>query len=143
MAELELDVLTEPNISHTTCLYILTSELSLLKSTVQPITSLINALRDRKPDVVSIPGSDFATPYSMTPGLTGHPPTTKPAATITLSTMTRPLLGDVEDHCILITQNLDQMRGSADNLIDLIFNTIGMISLLSINSSIRPLTCSL
>jgi hypothetical protein len=46
MGELELDVLQDPDISHSQSLYILTSEIAILRNTIQPIASLINALRE-------------------------------------------------------------------------------------------------
>jgi len=46
MGELELDVLQDPDISHSQSLYILTSEIAILRNTIQPIVSLINALRE-------------------------------------------------------------------------------------------------
>jgi Mg2+ and Co2+ transporter CorA len=46
MGELELDVLQDPDISHSQALYILTSEIAILRNTIQPIVSLINALRE-------------------------------------------------------------------------------------------------
>jgi Mg2+ and Co2+ transporter CorA len=56
MADLELDVLTDPDLQHSKMLYILSSELSLLKNSIQPIASLISALRDHKSEA-SVPAS--------------------------------------------------------------------------------------
>ncbi|KAB8360561.1 hypothetical protein FH972_024301 [Carpinus fangiana] len=49
---LELDVLTDPDMSQPRELYILTSEITLLRNTITPIASLVNALRDHRSDPV-------------------------------------------------------------------------------------------
>ena len=112
IGELELNVLTEADIGHTTSLYVLTSEVVQFKSNLSPIVNLVNTLRDHKSDPIS------------TPGLSGKPPKLI-SSSVTISPMTHVYLGDVEDHIILITDGLGQMTHAADNMIDLIFNKNG------------------
>ena len=49
---------------------------------------------------------------------------TKPASGVLVTPMTHTYLGDVLDHCIIITESLQQLKQSSENLINLIFNTI-------------------
>ena len=112
IGELELNVLTEADITHTTSLYVLTSEVVQFKSNLSPIVNLVNALRDHKSDPIA------------TPGLSGNPPKLM-STSVSISPMTQVYLGDVEDHIILITDGLGHMTHAADNMIDLIFNKNG------------------
>lgn len=99
MADLEVSVITDPDIQHTKALYILTSELSLLKQTIAPVTGLINSLKGHKVD-----------PCRKTPSgqLYG----------IEISEMAKTYLADVEDHCVMLMERLDTMKRGADNMFE-------------------------
>jgi Mg2+ and Co2+ transporter CorA len=120
IGELEIDVLTEPDMAHVSGLYILMSEITSMRNLVLPIVNLINSLRDHK----------------VTIGDVGTAEAQRAASTVKISPMAQTYFADVEDHCLLITQSLDQMRRSADGMIDLIFNTISALQ----NESMKQLT---
>jgi len=81
IGELEMTVLTDPSVKQSQDLYILTSELMQLKSTIAPIAALITSLRDHKKGVM---------------------PKIRGCAGVEASDMTRVYLQDVLDHVLLI-----------------------------------------
>ncbi|KAL2160457.1 hypothetical protein VTH06DRAFT_1145 [Thermothelomyces fergusii] len=121
ISDLELDVLTRPNIGHTKSLYILVSEINKILSFINPITTLINALRDHQANLAP----DAIMSHLLDPN---HG--------VIITPMTNTYLGDVLDHCLLITETLNQLKGLADGMIGLIFNTISANQ----NESMKQLT---
>ncbi|KAF2087981.1 hypothetical protein K490DRAFT_4064, partial [Saccharata proteae CBS 121410] len=125
ISDLELDVLTSPSIGHSKALYIMTTELSVLKNRIQPIQGLINALRDHRAEPIG----------PVTPGLNGKPPRLS-ASNITITPLAHTYFGDALDHCIMITQSLDLMTKYAEDMINLIFNIMSTYQ----NESMKQLT---
>lgn len=148
IGDLELDVLTDPDVHQSTTLYNLTSEIAMLRNAVAPIVQLIGALKDHKSAATA--ASTFITRMataSPLPGVIGkpmnnvnpHPSTRKQSAMasgVRISPMTITYLCDVEDHALLIRDSYDQMRRAADNLVDLTFNTVSAYQ----NESMRQLS---
>lgn len=149
IGDLELAVLTDPDIPQSTSLYILTSEIAVLRNAIAPISQLLAALKDHKAVTSTISlardehrAPDFAdedpnNPMDYRPAARSRKSTTRSIKTgVQISHLTAQYLGDIEDHCVLIQNNYDQMRVSADNLVDLIFNTVSAGQ----NESMKQLT---
>ena len=100
--ELELNVLTEPAIENASALYIIISEISQFRYAIFPVINLVNALRDHKSEPI------------RTPGLSGFPEKTSSTG-LKISPWTYTYLGDVEDHIILITDNLGTLSWTLTN----------------------------
>ncbi|KAK0738286.1 hypothetical protein B0T18DRAFT_441064 [Schizothecium vesticola] len=123
IADLEMDVLTKPTLTHTKRLYIVITEVNKLLGFINPIVTLINALRDHKSDL-----SQEAASQHLQSAAHG----------VIVTPLTATYLGDVLDHAVLITETLTQLRGSAEGMIGLIFNTISAGQ----NESMRQLTAA-
>jgi Mg2+ and Co2+ transporter CorA len=121
IGDMELDVLTRPDLVHTKNLYIIISEINKILSFISPIVNLVTALRDHKIEM----SQDVALKELQNP-LKG----------VIITPMTFTYLGDVLDHCLLITENMHQLKGAAEGMIDLIFNTISAYQ----NESMKQLT---
>lgn len=121
IGDLELDVLTRPDVSHTKRLYIVINEINKILAFINPVVNLINALRDHKTEM----SQESAALHLQ-----------DPSRGVIITPMTHTYLGDVLDHCVLITESLNSIKSQADGLIDLIFNTISAYQ----NESMKQLT---
>lgn len=121
IGDLELDALTAPNIRQSRSLYICISEINKMLSFLNPIDNIINVLRDHK--------TFLSQEHAMKT-------LENPESGVIITPMTNTYLGDVLDHCIIITENLQQLKKSSDNLINLIFNTLSAHQ----NESMKQLT---
>lgn len=150
IGDLELDVLTDPNIKESTQLYVLTSEIAILRGAIAPVNQLIASLREHKTTAAALTVPSRAmSPAPLSATQTRQLGETRPpmpytrterleveSSGVTISELTRTYLGDVEDHAQIIQDSYDQMRRNADNLVDLIFNTVSAYQ----NEAMKQLT---
>jgi len=101
IGDMELDVLTRANLDYTKKLYIVTTEINKMLSFINPITTLINALRDHKTTITQKVVSQKLQ---------------DPSHRVIITPMTHTYLGDVYDHSVLITESLNQLKSSAGGL---------------------------
>ncbi|KAJ5611492.1 hypothetical protein N7528_008597 [Penicillium herquei] len=134
LGDLELEVLTHPDIEQSKRLYVLTSEIAFLRSSMHSVLAVINALREHRS-----PQADGRDLHHNPPNH-HHTQTTVPenpgSSNIAISSMCHTYLGDVIDHLIPVVEEYDEIRRAADSMIDLIFNTIGAYQ----NRSMKQLT---
>jgi Mg2+ and Co2+ transporter CorA len=121
IGDIELDVLTSPSINQSRKLYICISEINKMLTFLNPIDNLVNVLRDHRTNM----SQEEAMRVLQ-----------DPASGVIMTPMTHTYLGDVLDHCIIITEAMQQLKKSSDNLINLIFNTISANQ----NESMKQLT---
>ncbi|KAL7791835.1 hypothetical protein V8C37DRAFT_381501 [Trichoderma ceciliae] len=121
LGDLELDVLTSPSIKQCKNLYICISEINKMLRFLNPIDNLVNVLRDHR---TTLTHEQAICELE------------NPASGVIVTPMTHTYLGDVLDHCIIITEALQQCKQSSENLISLIFNTISANQ----NESMKQLT---
>jgi Mg2+ and Co2+ transporter CorA len=127
IGDIEMDVLTlGPDIQQSKDLYILAAEVKKMRSFVQPIENIINTIREHK-----APSSHL---------LLDHDAALRdlrdPDKGVIITPITAMYLGDVLDHCLLIRDNLWEITKAADDLIDLVFNTIAAYQ----NETLKQLT---
>lgn len=109
IGDLELDILTKPDMKHTKMLYIMTTEINKVIQFITPIANLITTLREHQ---TRLPPEEAVKHLR------------NPEKGVIITPRTSVYLSDVYDHCAMITDQLTQASQAAAGLIDLIFNTI-------------------
>ncbi|KAA8898877.1 hypothetical protein TRICI_006460 [Trichomonascus ciferrii] len=129
--DLQIDAIISPSVAHTRQLHLVNSDLTMLRNSIVPITVAINSLREHAVDhqsKYSRPPEDNTTyaiqtnrdqPRTMHVGKSGH---------TLISDLATMYLGDVADHTLTYTQDLDVMQSNVKSMIDLVFNTISIQS---------------
>ncbi|KAG5360249.1 Magnesium transport protein [Yarrowia sp. B02] len=106
MADYESKVLQKPSLALSQNLHLLERDLCMLRSTIAPITTVVNSLRGFHANGSHVPSVNSTPTSSM------------------VSELAKIYLADVADHSQIFTEDLDIMRAGTKNMTDLIFNTI-------------------
>ncbi|CAI4214495.1 unnamed protein product [Parascedosporium putredinis] len=115
--------LTAPSVKQSRSLYIIISEINKMLSFLNPIDNLVSVLRDHRTDMSEEQASASVVLQNTGTGVIVTP-------------LTHTYLGDVLDQCLVVGEALQQSKQSAENLINLIFNTISAAQ----NETMKQLT---
>ena len=112
---------------HTRELHIISGELSILKRTLYPIYNMVNALRDhhiaqKKIYFRQTTGAGISrnatfpepTPNELDPKLPGD----------MISDVAKVYLTDVGDHVLILTEDVDILRGTVENMINMVLHSL-------------------
>jgi len=121
--------LTNPKMEHTRELHIVSGELSILKRTLYPLYNVVNALRHHGPSKfgnrafhqisnqansnrpLSPPPLPMPNPYDLYDEI-HRGADISPAAKL--------YLADVADHVLMLSEEVDQLRGMVENMINMV-----------------------
>lgn len=129
MGDYELDVLTDPDLNQLSRLYILKSELSILRNAIQPTIGVVKQLRFHRTNLPAMAAMSSAeldgkmaseSDNILQAGLDSG----EIRSSVRISSMAHIYLGDVWDHCKTITEAYSQMDTAADNMMNHIYNII-------------------
>jgi len=108
---------------HTRELHIVSGELNILKRTLYPLYNMINALRDHHPTKRTghFPrtgdGRHTSTGEAITNEFIGK------THGANISDAAKFYLADVADHVLILTEEIDMLRGTVENMINMVFRS--------------------
>ena len=112
--------------SHTRELHIVSGELNILKRTLSPLYNMINALREHRP--TNRPTGYFSSANGEDGGQNTPGGQQKTAAEweektrgADISMAARVYLADVADHVLILTEEVDMLRGTVENMINMVW----------------------
>jgi len=100
---------------HTRELHIVSAELSILKRTLHPLYTMINALRDQR---IVRRKDRHLLGIAYEPAFEDIAAEYKPQGA-EISVAAKVYLADVADHVLLITDEIDMLRGTVENMISM------------------------
>jgi Mg2+ and Co2+ transporter CorA len=147
--ELQIAAMTHPDIRTSRALHIFGEEIDMLQNLFKPIVHLVNALRDHnadpsyraqqaQPGAAGLQVQTHMTPVptqrhegtGLRPGAmtnlrrTSYMRRDESLSSVAITPLAHTYFGDVLDHCITTIAALEQMDASANNISNLIFNTV-------------------
>jgi hypothetical protein len=107
---------------HTRELHIVSGELNILKRTLSPLHNMVNALREHRPAAKrpGYLGESSSGSGHITHGQQIHSEYEDKTRGADISAAARVYLADVADHVLILTEEVDMLRGTVENMINMV-----------------------